>query len=68
MGLRTTQGKSVFQTADLIAVAKLAQSFGDCRETERLRGDRYLLTIPQTKKLIGAVGGHQGKSPYARRN
>jgi hypothetical protein len=55
MGLRKTQGKSVFQTADLIAVAKLAQSFGDCRETERLRGDRFLLTSPQIEKPIGSV-------------
>jgi hypothetical protein len=41
------QGKSAFQTGDYVAVAKLVQSFGDSRETERLRGDRYLLTIPQ---------------------
>jgi hypothetical protein len=35
-----------------IAVAKLAQSFGDRRETECLRGDRYFLTTPQIEKLI----------------
>jgi hypothetical protein len=47
------QGKSVFHAGDRSAVAELAQSFGDCRETERLRGDRYLLTIPQLEKVIG---------------
>jgi hypothetical protein len=45
------QGKSVFHLGHRVAVAKLAQSFGDCRETERPRGDRFLLTMPQLEKL-----------------